>query len=481
MPADSVVLLAVLFLLIGGLYASVGHAGASGYLAVMALAGVAPESMRSTALAVNVVVASIAFAHYAAAGHFSWRFLVPFAVASIPAAFLGAAIDLPTAWLQIAIGAALAIAAIRMFTANLAATSRSSPPHDPSVATKILAGAAIGFAAGVTGTGGGIFLSPLILICGWAEPKRTAATASLFILLNSIAGLSGLVAIGWTPTLDLAPLVIAAATGGAVGAAVGSRRASPRVLNLLLAAVLAIAAAKLLLAGAGNLTSPPGGSADAVELGPLPDGDIALHPLDERGQCGEALGSVPRAHHAAERDLARADASTAVHHLDRADPRPLGLFASDRLEHPARHGLVDLVVDRGDRTPVLLAANDSLEADSAADLLVRVETVVSPVRAGCDRPFDQRDLNPHHPPPTMAINAISSPPTMVACGSAKVWLTASRPPPTTAASAGCCRGIASSTAAAVVGSPSHSTATRSAPIAAAAGPKRSTSTRMASV
>jgi uncharacterized membrane protein YfcA len=290
MPADATPTLAILFLVVGALYASVGHAGASGYLAVMALVGVAPESMRSTTLAVNVVVATIAFGHYAAAGHFSWRFLLPFLIGSTPAAFLGGAIALPVEWLRLAIGAVLALSAVRMAIVNLPATRTPQPPRDPSIAVKVSAGALLGFAAGLTGTGGGIFLSPLILLCGWAEPKRTAATASLFILVNSLSGLGGLLSAGWTPPLDLVPLAIAAAVGGFVGALLGSRKATPRVLNLLLAAVLAVAAAKLLAPAIASLGDSASSRLDEVQS--LPDRDVALHSIDERGERLEAFGPV---------------------------------------------------------------------------------------------------------------------------------------------------------------------------------------------
>lgn len=255
MPTDATLLLAALFVAVGALYASVGHAGASGYLAVMALMGVAPESMRSTALAVNVVVATIAFIHYAAAGHFSWRFLLPFAAASVPAAFIGGAIALPEDWLRLAIGAALAFSAFRMGWTGLHPTASPRATREPALATKLFAGAAIGLAAGITGTGGGIFLSPLILLCGWADPKRTAATASPFILVNSLSGLGGLLQAGWTPTGDLLPLAIAAGIGGFVGAFIGSRKATPRTLNLLLAVVLAVAASKLLVGSLSGIVA----------------------------------------------------------------------------------------------------------------------------------------------------------------------------------------------------------------------------------
>lgn len=283
-------LLAILFLVVGALYASVGHAGASGYLAVMALAGVAPESMRSTALAVNVVVATIAFSHYAAAGHFSWRFLLPFAITSVPAAFMGGAIELPAEWLRLAIGGALAFSAIRMAWTNLRRPTSTRPIGDPGLATKLLAGAAIGFAAGLTGTGGGIFLSPLILLCGWAEPKRTAATASLFILVNSLSGLGGLLQAGWTPTFDLLPLAVAAGLGGFAGALLGSRKATPRMLNLLLAAVLAVAASKLLLGGLAAMADRNSSGIAPDEA--LPDRDVALHAIDEGSKRREPFGPM---------------------------------------------------------------------------------------------------------------------------------------------------------------------------------------------
>lgn len=250
MPTEQVVLLSVLFLLVGGLYASVGHAGASGYLAVMAIVGTAPESMRTTALSVNVVVASIAFAHYCSAGHFSWRFLLPFAIGSFPMAFLGGTVSLPEAWLRIAIGATLAFAAARTIWTNRRPAA-APPVREPDAAVRLLAGGAIGFVAGVTGTGGGIFLSPLLILMGWAEPRRVAATASLFILINSVSGLAGIAVGGWSGGLDPIPLGAAAAAGGLLGGHLGARRATPRALNLLLSAVLAIAAAKLLVGGIG--------------------------------------------------------------------------------------------------------------------------------------------------------------------------------------------------------------------------------------
>jgi uncharacterized protein len=247
MLEDSLVILAALFLVVGALYASVGHAGASGYLAVMALVGIGGTVMRPTALAINVVVASIAFLHFWRAGHFSWRLLLPFAVASIPAAFVGGAIQLPSEPLRIVIGIVLLLSALRMAWTVLRPAREPKSPVPPSLGVALLFGAALGFLSGLTGTGGGIFLSPLMIFFNWADMKRTAAVAAAFILVNSIAGLAGVIAQGWTPTPALGVLAVAAGIGGFAGAYYGSRRATPASLRILLASVLLVAGAKLLV------------------------------------------------------------------------------------------------------------------------------------------------------------------------------------------------------------------------------------------
>ena len=247
MPGDALPILALCFLVVGGLYAAVGHAGASGYLAVMALLSVAPEVMRPTALAINVLVATIAFVQFARAGHFSWRLFWPFAAASIPAAYLGGMKDLPTHALKVAIGVVLLLTALRMAWVALRPPKAKPEPTPPALPAALALGGVLGLVAGLTGTGGGIFLSPVMLLFNWADPKRTAATASLFILLNSLAGLTGLASAGWTPAPSLALLAAAACLGGLIGSTLGSRRATPRSLNLTLAAVLLIAGGKLVL------------------------------------------------------------------------------------------------------------------------------------------------------------------------------------------------------------------------------------------
>jgi uncharacterized membrane protein YfcA len=243
-----VAILVPLFLLVGALYASVGHAGASGYLAVMALVGIEATTMRPTALAVNVLVAAIAFVQFAREGHFSWRFFWPFAVASVPTAFVGGLVHLPVAALRVAIGLVLLVAAARMAWVALGprrAGPTDHPTQPPALPVALGCGAILGFIAGLTGTGGGIFLSPIILLMGWAGSKRTAATAAPFILVNSLAGLGGVVQSGWRPPPALAALAVAACLGGALGSWLGSRWAPPWILNLLLAAVLLVAGGKL--------------------------------------------------------------------------------------------------------------------------------------------------------------------------------------------------------------------------------------------
>ena len=247
MPADALPILALCFLIVGALYASVGHAGASGYLAVMALLSVAPEVMRPTALAINVLVATIAFVQFARAGHFSWALFWPFAAASIPAAFVGGMIHLPAHALKVAIGVVLLLTAFRMAWVAMHPPMSKAAPSPPHTPVALAVGGVLGLVAGLTGTGGGIFLSPVMLLFNWADTKRTAATASLFILLNSLSGLSGLASAGWRPAPSLAVLAAAACVGGLIGATIGSGRATPRALNLALAAVLLIAGAKLVL------------------------------------------------------------------------------------------------------------------------------------------------------------------------------------------------------------------------------------------
>lgn len=227
------------------LYSAVGHGGASAYLAVMALAGLSPDVMKPSALLLNVVVAGVAAWWFARAGYLSWPLLWPFAVASVPAAFLGGFLTLPARWYQIVLGGVLAYAGIRMLLQRRIATEDEA--RRPSMPVALGAGAGIGLLSGLVGIGGGIFLSPLLLLLGWAGPRGTAGTSAAFILVNSLAGLAGHLL--RAPALPAALPVWAgfALAGGWTGARFGSIVMPAGALLRLLALVLLLASVKLVL------------------------------------------------------------------------------------------------------------------------------------------------------------------------------------------------------------------------------------------
>jgi len=245
MPVTQTLIIATLFLVGAALYASVGHGGASSYLAVMALFNFTPAVMRPSALALNILVALIATFRFYRAGLCSWALFWPFAAGSVPAAFVGGAMTLPTRGYKIVVGVVLLYAALWMFRSAARASSVSA--RRPPLGSAVAAGVAIGLLSGLTGVGGGIFLSPLLLYMGWAETRATSAVAAPFILVNSIAGLSGQV--GTLPRLPNEILYWGGAVlvGGWIGAAYGSAHAPPPVLRRLLAAVLVVAGVKLVL------------------------------------------------------------------------------------------------------------------------------------------------------------------------------------------------------------------------------------------
>jgi uncharacterized protein len=224
------------------LYSSVGHAGASGYIAVMTLFGISAATIRPIALILNILVATIGSIQFARAGHFSWRIFWPFALSAIPAAFLGGYVHLPVLILRLVIGLVLLFSAIRVFLRSGDPAGVGSPPLTASVPL----GAAIGLLSGLTGTGGGIFLTPLLLLARWARTKQAAAVSAPFIFANSIAGLCGyFISNRAVPALAF-PLAFAAITGGAIGSYLGSRRLAATALLRLLAVVLVIAGFKLI-------------------------------------------------------------------------------------------------------------------------------------------------------------------------------------------------------------------------------------------
>jgi uncharacterized membrane protein YfcA len=234
---------ALLILFAALLYSSVGHGGASGYLAAMALAGVAPTVMKPAALTLNILVSGIAAWKFCRAGAFSWSLFWPFAIVSIPFAFLGGAITLPGAYYKPLVGIVLIYAAWYSYR-----TARESGPVVAApVGRRLFTGATLGFLSGLTGVGGGIFLSPLLLWCRWADVKRVSGIAASFILVNSIAGLLGTMQAGISLPAALSWWAVAAVAGGLIGAEYGSRRLPNPVIKKLLALVLAIAGVKMML------------------------------------------------------------------------------------------------------------------------------------------------------------------------------------------------------------------------------------------
>jgi uncharacterized membrane protein YfcA len=243
MPVSETIAIALLFFLGAALYSSVGHGGASSYLAVMGLFSLSPGVMKPTALSLNILVAAVATIKFYRAGLFKWELFWPFAIASIPAAFIGGATMLPARWYKILVGIVLLYAAVWMFRSSLRATQRE--PHAPPLWAAIISGLLIGFLSGLTGVGGGIFLSPLLLYMGWSETRATSAVAAAFILVNSIAGLLGhLSSVSQLPP-NIPVWAIAVVIGGSIGATYGSRRAPTAVLRQLLSLVLIVAGLKL--------------------------------------------------------------------------------------------------------------------------------------------------------------------------------------------------------------------------------------------
>ena len=235
--------LALCMLIGAALYSSVGHAGASAYIALMALFGMPAAVMRPTALVLNMIVASLASVRFVRAGMFRWRTLWPFLVTALPMSFVGAAIQLPTTVYRPLLGVVLLLSAARLLWPKpiraLAAWS------DPPIPLALLAGAGIGLLSGLTGTGGGIFLSPLLLFLAWSAPKPAMGVAAVFVLANSISGLLG----NLTSVRELAPALPlyagAVLIGAVLGTIMGIRMTSPWILRAL-ALVLLIAGVKLI-------------------------------------------------------------------------------------------------------------------------------------------------------------------------------------------------------------------------------------------
>jgi uncharacterized membrane protein YfcA len=231
-----------LLLLVSFLYSSVGHGGASGYLALMAFFSFAPETMRSTALMLNIFVSLLAFVQYYRGGFFSWNLFWPYALTSFPAAYIGGMITVDAGLYKKTLAVLLLFSVIRLLGISY---SKVSFFKKQNVFIALFIGAIIGLFSGMIGIGGGIILSPIILLMHWADMKKTAAISALFIFVNSIAGFAGLITKGFTIQTEMGLMIAIAIIGGVAGSYFGANRFKGAFLNKILAIVLIIASLKL--------------------------------------------------------------------------------------------------------------------------------------------------------------------------------------------------------------------------------------------
>ena len=242
---ETLLIISFLFFAAALLYSSVGHGGGSAYLAMMALFGFAPDTMKTTALSLNIIVSFIATIKYYRASYFSWRLFWPFALTSIPLAFIGGWLRLPGGVYRTVVGFILLFAAYQFF--KPVSKTANEDYKQPNIAASLLIGSGIGILSGLTGVGGGIFLSPLLVFLRWADFRTISGIAAPFILVNSISGLFG----HWAKVKALPESIllfgIAVVIGGLIGSELGSRRLSTPALRKLLGLVLAIAGLKFIL------------------------------------------------------------------------------------------------------------------------------------------------------------------------------------------------------------------------------------------
>jgi uncharacterized protein len=237
-------LILISLFVIAFLYSSVGHGGGTGYLALLALFGVAPLFMKSSALILNVFVSAIAFFNYYKAGYFRWKLIFPFLISSIPFAYMGALTEVNPSTYKTILGIFLLIAIARMlFIPNAVTEASIKMPFLPAVAI----GAALGFFSGLIGIGGGIILSPILILLHWANVKESAAVSALFIFLNSLSGLFALYQGGFTFEPRIAGWIITGILGGIAGSYIGSYRLKSEKLKFMLATVLFLASIKLFI------------------------------------------------------------------------------------------------------------------------------------------------------------------------------------------------------------------------------------------
>ena len=244
MTPEMIPYLAACIFVVAMMYASVGHGGASGYLAIMALFCLHPEALKPTALMLNIVVAGVGTYLYCNAGQFSWRVFWPFVITSIPMSFIGGTFSLPPELYRPALGMVLLFAAWRLFA------RRKHDDYDakaPNLLLAMIVGGVLGFASGLIGVGGGIFLSPLMILLGWARVREVSGIAALFILVNSISGLAGHVS-SLQHVPEYAPLLAGVALiGGTIGALCGSRHLPVATILKAMSLMLVMAGGKMFL------------------------------------------------------------------------------------------------------------------------------------------------------------------------------------------------------------------------------------------
>jgi hypothetical protein len=230
--------------LIAALYATIGHGGASGYIAAMVWVGVAPVVLKPTALSLNLLVSVVGTLCFLRAGHFRWHLFWPFALTSVPASFLGGYVSLPLHAYKVLLGVLLFVSAYRLLPGSSKPAEITSPPRVP---VALGAGTLIGVASGLTGVGGGIFLSPLLVLMGWARAKEASAVSAPFILVNSAAGLFGFLCRHQGVHEPSLALLAAALVGGVAGSYLGCYRLPRAVIVRTLSLVLFTAGAKMVL------------------------------------------------------------------------------------------------------------------------------------------------------------------------------------------------------------------------------------------
>jgi uncharacterized membrane protein YfcA len=245
MSIELTIIFYILLFVLAFLYASVGHGGASGYLALMAIFSMAPDVMKPTALFLNLFVSLTAFIQFYRGGYFKWRIFLPLALASIPFAFFGGMVTIDPIVYKKTLGILLLIPIFRfLFFPNI----KVEQIRENNILLSVMLGSSIGYISGLIGIGGGIILSPILLLFRWADQKQTAAISALFIFVNSLSGLGGQMSKGITFTSDMASYTVVAFVGGLCGAYLGALKFNQNVLKMLLAVVLLIASYKLIWA-----------------------------------------------------------------------------------------------------------------------------------------------------------------------------------------------------------------------------------------